>query len=152
MTGFILVNSVCFIGAGVFWEIVAWFMHKYIMHGFGWYFHKDHHTTTGRRIQKNDIYAIFFALVSFFCIYSGLINGIIPLASAGFGIALYGIGYVLFHDVMFHKRIKWLRLSPCSKYLKRIVNAHRIHHKTVTRNGAVSFSFLYAPKKYSQEN
>ena len=23
-------------------EAVAWFTHKYVMHGLGWFFHKDH--------------------------------------------------------------------------------------------------------------
>ena len=27
----------------VFMEFVAWFSHKYIMHGFLWSLHKDHH-------------------------------------------------------------------------------------------------------------
>ena len=27
----------------VFMEAVAWLMHKYVMHGFGWGLHHDHH-------------------------------------------------------------------------------------------------------------
>jgi beta-carotene 3-hydroxylase len=35
---------------------------------------------------------------------------------------------------------------PRYPYLKRIVRAHLIHHKTLTKRGAVSFGFLYAPE------
>jgi len=152
MAGFIVGNILVFAGAAVFWEFVAWSMHKYIMHGFGWYLHEDHHNSTGRRLQKNDAYALIFALISFLCIFNGLKQDKALLTSAGFGIALYGIGYVLFHDIMFHKRVKWLRLQGKTRYLKRIINAHRVHHSTVTKKGAKSFSFLYAPKSYSVEN
>jgi len=146
---FLLLNILIVIATAMFWEFVAWFMHKYVMHGFGWYLHHDHHVTSGRRFQKNDLYAIFFALCSFLLIFNGLKFGWIPMASAGFGVGLYGIGYVTFHEIMFHKRVKAIRLNPKNRYLQRIINAHRVHHATVTKEDAVSFSFLWAPKSYS---
>jgi len=139
-----------FLASAAFFEFVAWFMHKYVMHGIGWVLHEDHHKPR-HKIQKNDAYALFFALISFLLIYNGLRLEIAVMASAGFGVALYGVGYVAFHDIMFHRRIKWLRYKPKNRYMKRIINAHRVHHSNVTRLGAVSFSFLYAPKKYSAE-
>ena len=42
-----------------------------------------------------------------------------------------------------HRRIR-LRLRPKSRYLKRLIQAHMIHHWTKEREGAVSFGFLYA--------
>ncbi len=30
-------------------------------------------------------------------------------------------------------------------YLKRLIQAHRLHHAVRSREGAVSFGFLYAP-------
>jgi beta-carotene 3-hydroxylase len=30
-------------------------------------------------------------------------------------------------------------------YLQRIIKAHHIHHATRTKDGAVSFGFVYAP-------
>ena len=139
-----------FLAAAIFFEFVAFFMHKYVMHGFGWFLHEDHHRPR-HKIQKNDAYALFFALISFLLIYNGLKSEIYLLAAAGFGVALYGLGYVLFHDLMFHRRIKRLRYKPKNPYMKRIINAHRVHHSTATRLGAVSYSFLWAPKKYSAE-
>lgn len=144
----VLMNFAIVLAAAVFWEFVAWFMHKYVMHGFGWFLHKDHHVTTGRRLQRNDAYALVFAVVSFLLIFNGLRLSIVPMASAGFGVALYGIGYLVFHEIMFHKRIKWIKYRPKTRYMKRIINAHRVHHSTVSRDGARSFSFLYAPRKY----
>ena len=39
-------------------EGVAWTSHKYIMHGFGWAWHRDHHEPHGRVLEKNDLFAI----------------------------------------------------------------------------------------------
>ena len=50
----------------LFMEFVAWFLHKYVMHGFGWYLHEDHHRYSKNRFEKNDIFGLFFALLSFF--------------------------------------------------------------------------------------
>jgi beta-carotene 3-hydroxylase len=36
-------------------------------------------------------------------------------------------------------------LHPHSGYLKRLVQAHRLHHAVKGREGCVSFGFLYAP-------
>lgn len=149
MNFFVILGSVLsFLAAAASMEFVARWMHRYVMHGCGWCLHNDHHTTTGRRFQRNDLYALFFAVTSFSLIYGGLRFGVFPLASAGFGVALYGVGYVLFHDIMFHKRVKWIKVRPFHPYLQRIVNAHRIHHSTVTKDGARSFSFLWAPRRY----
>jgi beta-carotene 3-hydroxylase len=132
----------------VLWEGVAWFTHKYLMHGFLWILHEDHHRRSGKKLQKNDLFAIFFAGFSFVFIFFGLKNDFSPLAAAGFGIALYGIGYVLFHDIMFHHRIKGIRIPANKGYLRRIVNAHRDHHKQNTKENSRAFYFLWAPVKY----
>lgn len=153
MTTLRIVTSVAaFAGAAIGMEFVARFMHKYVMHGSGWCLHYDHHNYGGRIFQKNDLYAFFFAGVSFLLIYFGLSLGIAEMTAAGFGVALYGVGYVIFHDIMYHGRIKALKFKPKHPYLKRILNAHRMHHATVTQGGAVSFSFLWAPRFYAPAN
>ncbi len=60
------------------------------------------------------------------------------------GVAAYGLIYFGFHDVIVHKRLPH-RLVPRSAYLKRIVQAHRLHHAVESRDGAVSFGFIWAP-------
>jgi len=59
-------------------------------------------------------------------------------------IAAYGAIYFGFHDVIVHRRIAH-RYVPRSNYMKRIVQAHRIHHAVTTKHGTVSFGFLWAP-------
>ena len=61
----------------------------------------------------------------------------------GAGIAAYGAIYFGFHDVVVHGRVP-TRLLPRSPYMKRIVQAHRLHHVVETRRGTVSFGFLVA--------
>jgi len=46
-------------------EFMAWFSHKYIMHGFLWPLHKDHHIKDHKSwFEKNDLFFFFYALVS----------------------------------------------------------------------------------------
>ena len=131
----------------VFMEGVAWFLHKYVMHGVGWFLHKDHHYPRKGRFEKNDIFGVFFSLISFLFILTGILSGFDIKLAIGIGIMLYGIGYFLVHDVFFHKRIK-IGYQPKSKYIKRILNAHGMHHAINTPKTGVNFGLLYASKKY----
>jgi beta-carotene 3-hydroxylase len=38
-------NVLAFFATFFFMEFVAWFTHKFVMHGFLWILHKDHHQT-----------------------------------------------------------------------------------------------------------
>jgi beta-carotene 3-hydroxylase len=143
----VLLNSVIFLAMAAYMEFVAYFAHKYVMHRFLWVLHKDHHQPKGRGLQKNDLFALFFASTSFLLIYAGLSRRWTPLASAGFGVALYGLGYFGFHDVMFHRRVPGIRIRPRGGYLDRIVRAHGAHHRNRERDNGISFSFLYAPRQ-----
>ncbi len=131
----------------LFMEFVAWFLHKYVMHGFGWYLHEDHHRYHKEKLEKNDIFGLIFAIVSFILILTGYLNGYDIRFPIGIGVMLYGLGYFLVHDTFFHKRIK-LKYRPKSKYLKRILNAHAVHHQKSKPHKGVCFGFLYASKKY----
>jgi beta-carotene 3-hydroxylase len=56
----------------------------------------------------------------------------------------YGFLYFVAHDGLVHRR--WpFHYVPRSGYLKRLYQAHRMHHAVTGREGAVSFGFLYAP-------
>ena len=48
----------------VLMEAVAWFSHKYIMHGFLWTLHEDHHYNHDSHLEKNDTFFLFYAAVS----------------------------------------------------------------------------------------
>ncbi len=132
----------------VFMEGVAWFLHKYVMHGFGWVLHKDHHYPKKGRFEKNDLFGLFFSLTSFLFILTGILSRFDFKLAVGIGIMLYGIGYFLVHDVFFHKRLK-IDYRPKSNYIKRILKAHGVHHAKSTPKTGVNFGFLYASKKYA---
>lgn len=145
---YVLTNMVIMLTVFVLMEGVAWFLHKYVMHGFGWYLHEDHHRPRKGRFEKNDIFGLFFAVISFLFILTGFLSKFSISLAIGFGIMLYGVGYFMVHDIFFHKRIK-LRYRPRSKYIQRILNAHAVHHQVSTSNSGICFGFLYANKKYS---
>ena len=135
----------------LFMEFVAWFLHKYVMHGFGWFLHEDHHRYTKGRFEKNDVFGLFFAILSFLLILSGFLGGFDIRFPIGIGVMLYGVGYFLVHDTFFHKRIK-IKYRPKSKYMKRVLHAHSVHHQKSTAHTGICFGFLYASRKYNVTN
>lgn len=124
-------------------EWAARWIHQFVMHGPGWGWHKSHHEQHNGVLEKNDLYAIGFAAVA----VSLLVLAPHEAGSLywiGVGMSVYGFLYFVVHDGMTHGR--WpLRYVPRRGYLKRLVQAHRLHHAIATRSGAVSFGFLYAP-------
>lgn len=126
-------------------ELFAYAMHRWVMHGFGWFLHESHHRARTGPFEWNDLYAVIFAVPSIVLIYMGVRGGWGDWATAvGAGIAGYGMIYFGFHDWIVHQRLPH-RIVPRSAYFKRIVQAHRLHHAVESRLGAVSFGFLYAP-------
>lgn len=130
------------IGTTALMEAVAAAVHRYIMHGWGWSWHRSHHEPSGGTLERNDLYALVFATVS---VGLFLIGGRWPILWwVGVGFLAYGLLYVLLHDGLVHRRIPIGR-TPRRGYLKRLIQAHRLHHAVRERDGAVSFGFLYAP-------
>lgn len=126
-------------------EGFAYAAHRWLMHGPGWFLHESHHRPRSGRWELNDLYAVIFAGPSIALIAGGLHLGWGAWAVwVGYGIAAYGAIYAVFHDVIVHKRIDH-RYVPRSDYMKRIVQAHRLHHAVDSRKGAVSFGFIWAP-------
>ena len=128
-------------------EWVAWASHKYIMHGFAWAWHRDHHEPHDNLLEKNDLFAIVGAVasISMFAIGSPMVLGSgawWPGTWIGLGILFYGIIYTLVHDGLVHQRyFQWV---PKRGYAKRLVQAHKLHHATVGKEGGVSFGFVVA--------
>ena len=128
-------------------EGVAWWSHKYVMHGFGWGWHRDHHEPHDGILEKNDRFAIVGAAISisFFAIGSPLVlgaNAWPPGTWIGLGVMGYGIIYTAVHDGLVHQR--WFRWVPRGGYAKRLVQAHKLHHATLGKEGGVSFGFVFA--------
>ncbi|HSI20038.1 MAG TPA: beta-carotene hydroxylase [Sphingomonas sp.] len=127
-------------------EGFAYVAHRWVMHGFGWFLHESHHRTRPGNWELNDLYAVIFAVPSFTLILGGAQLGWWPGCTwIGAGIAAYGAIYFGFHDVIVHRRIA-TRYLPRSAYMKRIIQAHRLHHVVETKHGTVSFGFLWAPR------
>ncbi|TAF66056.1 MAG: beta-carotene hydroxylase [Cytophagales bacterium] len=129
-------------------EGVAWATHKYIMHGFLWRWHASHHQPHEGFFEKNDYFAVVFSVPS---VLTMVVGAEVPflwfLFPIGIGILAYGIFYVVFHDIIVHRRVR-IRFVAKSRYLRRMIRAHKVHHQCRDKEGAEAFGFLYAPKKY----
>ena len=126
-------------------EAFAYAMHRWVMHGWLWVLHESHHRPHPGWLERNDWFAVIFALPSMLLIFMGTQLGRDSAYGwVGGGIAVYGMIYFGFHDIIVHRRLKhgW---RPTGAYMRRIVQAHRLHHAAETRDGTVSFGFLYAP-------
>ena len=142
---------IVFISTFIFMEFMAWFSHKYIMHGFLWSWHKDHHVKNKESwFEKNDRFFIFYAIISmlFFISWSDYNFGYgLPIA---IGIFAYGCTYFFVHDVFIHQRFKFLKKTN-NKYAKALRRAHKMHHKNINKEGCESFGMLWIPFKYFKE-
>lgn len=128
-------------------EFVAWFSHKYVMHGFMWNLHKSHHIKDSGILEKNDLFALIFAIPSWLFIMLGVIYKSPISIWIGSGMTMYGIAYFLVHDIIIHQRIKWFR-NWDSKYIRAVRRAHKMHHKHLGKEDGESFGFLIVNKKY----
>lgn len=132
-------------------EAFAWAMHRWVMHGpWGWTWHASHHEEPigggmqRRGFELNDLFAVVFAAPAILLFWVGSLPGWNAAWWAACGVTAYGVMYAVVHDGLVHHR--WpFRLIPKRGYAKRLVQAHRLHHSTLGRGGAVSFGFLYAP-------
>jgi beta-carotene 3-hydroxylase len=140
---YFLVFIVTFFGM----EFVAWFTHKFIMHGFLWSLHKSHHETRTHILETNDWFAIIFAVPSWLFIMLGVIYNSPISIIIGAGMTAYGIAYFIVHDVIIHQRVKLFR-NLDGNYVKTLRRAHKMHHKHLGKEDGESFGFLIVNKKY----
>lgn len=138
------INALIVVLSIIAMEGIAAFTHRYIMHGFAWRWHESHHTPRKGWFELNDLFAVIFALTAIGLIAAGT-AGAWPLQWIGAGMTGYGLLYFLVHDGLVHQRwpFHWV---PRKGYLKRLYQAHRLHHAVNGREGCVSFGFLYARK------
>lgn len=128
-------------------EGITWLTHRFVMHGFLWVLHQDHHQPGPGFFEKNDAFFLIFAIPSWLCIMFGLQQQNYFLAGIGFGVALYGFAYFVVHEVIIHQRFKWFARSNNS-YVKTIRWAHKMHHKHLGKEEGESFGMLFVAKKY----
>jgi beta-carotene 3-hydroxylase len=143
-----LLNILVLVISYIFMEFTAWFTHKYIMHGFLWSWHKDHHTPELKQsfFERNDLFFLVFAIPGICLIFMEYFITVGPLPFyIGLGISLYGLTYFLIHDVFIHQRIKH-KLVSNNSYVKAIRRAHRLHHKNRDKYNGVYFGLLIPPR------
>ena len=109
-------------------EFMAWFTHKYIMHGFLWSVHKDHHHKNHDSwFERNDLFFIFYAVVSMGCFYLWSYEGFWYGLPIGFGIMAYGASYFIVHDILFIKDLSFSKkqitgmLKELEEHIKYII-------------------------------
>ncbi len=138
----ILINIFLVLLAFFFMEFMAWFTHKYVMHGFLWILHKDHHTREHKPFEWNDLFVLIFAVPSVVLILLGFPEYDYRFF-LGIGIALYGLTYFMLHDVLVHRRLNLLDKID-NPYFRAVVRAHNDHHI-----GKKNYGFIFmVPWKY----
>jgi beta-carotene 3-hydroxylase len=144
----IAVYIIVFLLTFVIMEFMAWATHKYIMHGFLWNLHADHHKKDHDSwFERNDAFFIFYAVVSIGCFVLWQ-KGILEIGnSIGLGILTYGLAYFIVHDIFIHQRFKMFRNSN-NIYTKGIRRAHKMHHKHIGKGHGECFGMLFVPIKY----
>ena len=138
-----LIHFAIFLSTLVAMEGVGFLAHKCVMHGWGWFLHRSHHEPHLGAVETNDVYLLVLALVAITLIVLGN-AGHDPLQWVGAGVAAFGVLYVVIHDGIVHRH--WpARPRPRHPYLRRLYQAHLMHHAVKGRRNSVSFGFLYAP-------
>ena len=145
------VNIIIVIISFLAMEGVAWGTHKFVMHGFLWILHKDHHKKDSDSFfERNDLFFLIFAIPGILCLFMGMSIAELKLVSVGIGISLYGGAYFFVHDLFIHQRIKVLR-NTRNPYFLAIRRAHKIHHKYLGKDDGECFGMLWVPRKYFKD-
>jgi len=119
-------------------EPVAALVHRRVMHGRGWNWHRSHHARTRATVEGNDAYPLLIGAGVFAVMLVGhLVDPWRPLLWIGAGLTAYGLAYALVHDLLVHQRLGALPLAG-SRYVRWVAQAHAHHHDD---NGA-PYGFL----------
>jgi beta-carotene 3-hydroxylase len=129
-------------------EGITWCTHKFVMHGFLWSLHKDHHQPKYQNtFERNDLFFVIGAVPSILLFYYGTIPEFNYRFFVALGVLFYGITYFLVHDVLIHQRFNWFKNTK-NAYLRGLRLAHKIHHKQLGKEDGECFGMLNVPKKY----
>ncbi len=132
-------------------EFMAWFTHKYVMHGFLWSLHSDHHKKDHDYwFERNDTFLIFYAVVSILFFLSNKLGYFNLGYAIGLGIFAYGFTYFMVHDIFIHQRFKLFR-NANNRYARALRRAHKMHHKHINKEDGECFGMLLFPTKYLKD-
>lgn len=145
-----MVNAILFVVIGfLLMELSGWFIHKFLMHGVLWMIHKTHHGASKGPFELNDVFSLLFGGVSVLLMWKGY-ESLDYRLWLGLGISVYGLCYFLLHDVLIHRRNKWLK-RPQNGFFAGIFKAHQAHHANNQKKGAEAFGLFIVPMKYFKE-
>ncbi|MEG1591904.1 beta-carotene hydroxylase [Chryseobacterium sp.] len=129
-------------------EGITWLVHKYIMHGFLWPLHRDHHDHSNEGpMERNDYFFAIFAIPTIALMYYGTINDFNIYFYIALGITIYGMAYFFVHDIFIHQRFNILKNTQ-NPYLLAIRRGHKQHHKHTGKEQGECFGFLWVPVKF----
>ena len=145
------IQIIAFLGTFFMMEFMAWFTHKYVMHGFLWTLHSDHHKKNHDSwFERNDAFFIFYAVVSILFFLSNKLGYFNLGYAVGLGIFAYGLTYFMVHDIFIHQRFKLFR-NANNRYARALRRAHKMHHKHINKEDGECFGMLFFPLKYWRE-
>lgn len=145
-----------------FMEFVAWSNHKYVMHGFLWNWHVDHHRkdhqnklpekTEDKKFEKNDLFFLVYAIPAIVLMITGFAISYFPIVYISIGISLYGLTYFIIHDIIIHKRLNIPFLQRQQNFLIRtIIKAHTAHHRPKSKDDFHNFGLLIFPGRFFKD-
>ena len=86
---------IVFLATFIFMEFMAWFTHKYVMHGFLWILHADHHKKDHDSwFERNDAFFIIYAIISMSFLTAAVNTSFWYGYPIGFGIMAYGRDFI----------------------------------------------------------
>ena len=141
-----LTNAAIVLGTFLLMELVAWAVHKYVLHGVLWNIHESHHKPHTHKFELNDVSFCFYGVIAALCFIYGT-EALDYRFWVGVGITLYGLAYFLVHDLFIHRRMKLFGKTR-NTYLRALDIAHKVHHKTKGRDGSESFGMLWVHPKF----
>ena len=125
------------LGAALLMEPLAALLHRRMMHGFGWSWHRSHHQPRAGTWERNDRFPVVFAALTIAVMAVGAGLGQRALLAAGAGVTAYGLAYLLVHDLGIHGRFVGRPVGG-GRYLRWVRSAHAVHH----RSGEAPYGFL----------
>ncbi|MBP9151506.1 MAG: sterol desaturase family protein [Flavobacteriales bacterium] len=151
----ILTNGLIIIATFCVMELVAYSLHRFVLHTFLWFVHDTHHLPRTALFEKNDVIAFIFGIPSWLFMMFGIMGGCDARLYIGIGILIYGICYILIHDGLIHQRIK-IFSNPKNWYLIGLKLGHEAHHQhdsklDYKKENDVVWGMLWVPHSYFRQ-
>ena len=122
-------------------EVFARLLHEYIWHGPLWFIHRSHHEESEGFFEANDIFAVFYGVLSMGMIAYGSEYSVPLCSGIGAAIAVFGIAYLLVHDGYMHDRLPMSFLGRIS-FFRKLKAMHILHH----RKNQAPYGLFWAPR------